>query len=91
LEINGTKGTIYTVDVVRGGRMGGRLEVRAEGCQATYEWDGSDMYREELVAFADAILEGRDPPCSGLAGLHNQRLLDACYESAKTGRIVDVR
>ena len=86
LEINGTKGTIYTVDSLRGMVTGGSLFVRTKDCVRRYPFDGRDMYLEEFEAFAKAILEDAQPPCNGYDGLHSQELLDAIYESARTGK-----
>ena len=58
-------------------------------CGSQYEWDGVDMYRAEVEAFATAVIEDQEPPCDGQVGLHSQQLLDACYESAASGRSVD--
>ena len=90
LEVNGTKGILFTIDSLRGMTNGGKLVVLSSDGRTDYEWDGTDMYRAEIEAFAAALLESREPPCDGLAGLHSQQLLDACYESSRTGRTVEV-
>jgi len=90
LEVNGTRGILFTIDSLRGMTDGGRLVVLTDEGRSEYEWDGTDMYRAEIEAFAAAILEGREPPCDGLAGLHSQQLLDACYESSRTGKSIEV-
>jgi len=69
---------------------GGKLVVLTGDSRTEYEWDGTDMYRAEIEAFAAALLENREPPCDGLAGLHSQQLLDACYKSSRSGRTVEV-
>lgn len=47
--------------------------------------DNSDAYAEQSDAFADFVLGGAPFPCTGEDGLANQRIIDACYESARTG------
>jgi predicted dehydrogenase len=47
-----------------------------------------NTYRAEIEAFGEALREGRDFDPSGESGLHSQRVLAACYESATTGRAV---
>jgi predicted dehydrogenase len=47
-----------------------------------------NTYRAEIEAFSHAIQEGAEPPVSGEDGLRSQRVLAACYESARTGRVV---
>jgi predicted dehydrogenase len=85
LEINGSGGILYTVDSLRGMVTGGTLHVKTHDFHREYAWDGVDMYRNEFEAFAEALLQQKELPCTGRDGLHSQRLLDAIYESAKTG------
>jgi predicted dehydrogenase len=44
-----------------------------------------NMYRAEVEAFSRAVLENTPPPVSGEEGLWSQKVLEACYESARTG------
>jgi predicted dehydrogenase len=90
LEVNGSKGILYTVDSLRGMVTGGTLFVKTEELQKEYQWDGVDMYKSEFAAFANALQQGKEIPCTGRDGLHSQRLLDAIYESAETGKKVKV-
>jgi len=46
------------------------------------------MYRAEIEAFSRAWLDGVDPPAGAEAGLRSQRVITACYESAKSGKAV---
>jgi predicted dehydrogenase len=50
-----------------------------------------NTYRAEIEEFSQAILEGRESGLGGDAGLRCQKILEACYESAKTSRAVRVR
>ena len=45
-----------------------------------------NTYRAEIEEFSQAILEDREPSNSAALGLQSQRVLAACYESARTGR-----
>jgi len=49
-----------------------------------------NMYRAEIEAFSQAVLDNTDPPVGGEAGLWNQKVLAAAYNSAKTGRAVSM-
>jgi predicted dehydrogenase len=49
-----------------------------------------NTYRAEIEEFSQALLDGRAPAVSGEAGLHSQKVLAACYESARTGRAVEI-
>ena len=91
LEVNGSRGILYTVDSLRGMVNGGKLIVITEDSRKEYEWDGSDMYENEVEAFSNAIIGNEKPPCNGMDGLHSQMLLDAIYLSAKTGKKVELK
>lgn len=90
LEINGDKGTIYTVDSLRGMTTGGKLFLIKNDKKEEFKYDGTDMYKNEFEAFSHAIINNTEPPCSGLDGLHSQKILEAIYKSAKTGKKVEV-
>jgi predicted dehydrogenase len=49
-----------------------------------------NLYRAEIEAFSQAILDKRDTSASAQAGLRSQTLLAACYKSARTGRDIKV-
>ena len=95
LEINGTEGTIYTVDTLRGMVTGGTLHwISKKGSRTRHKqfsWDGKDMYEKEFTDFTNSVLRGEEPPCSGLDGLHSQYVLDAIYKSARTGKKVEIK
>ena len=90
LEVNGSGGVLYTVDTLRGMATGGKLVVVTEAARDEYQFSGVDMYRAEFEAFAAAVLNGMEPPCNGRDGLHSQRLIDACYASARLERKIEI-
>jgi len=49
-----------------------------------------NIYRAEIEEFSQAILGGRPTRISGEIGLRSQKILSACYESAKTGKVVEI-
>jgi predicted dehydrogenase len=49
-----------------------------------------NTYRAEIEEFSRAVIEERDPANNGALGLRSQKVLAACYESARTGMVVDV-
>jgi predicted dehydrogenase len=48
------------------------------------------MYRAEIEAFSQTILDGRPGPLDAVIGLRSQKILSACYQSARSGQVVDV-
>ena len=72
----------------------------AEGLAYTLSVDGRttkkkigkrDQFAPELLYFSDCILRDRQPEPSGEEGLQDVRIVQALYQSAKTGRPVSIR
>jgi glucose-fructose oxidoreductase len=72
----------------------------AEGLEFTLSVDGKttrkktgkrDQFAPELLYFSDCIINNRTPEPSGEEGLQDVRIVQALYESAKTGRPVTIR
>lgn len=104
LELYGSQGSILargTIGQGEAGEMIAFLEGDAEGyhAQQTRTEGGGimispgpvNMYRAEIEEFGDAIREGRNPSNDAAAGLRNQKILTACYESAQTGKTIVIR
>ncbi len=49
-----------------------------------------NTYRAEIEEFSQAILEGKQPANNAQLGLQSQRVLAACYQSAREGRQIVV-
>jgi glucose-fructose oxidoreductase len=47
-----------------------------------------DQFAGELVYFSDCILRDKEPEPSGLEGLADVRIVEAIYESARTGKTI---
>jgi predicted dehydrogenase len=103
LELHGTAGSILaegTLGQDAGGTMTAMLRTDAGGYEAQQARDAGggfdispepvNMYRSEIEAFGEAVLEGREPSVGAEAGMRSQKVLTACYESARTGHAFDV-
>ncbi len=103
LELHGSMGSILaegTIGQASKGKMTAILKEGAGAYDAQQARDAAggldispepvNMYRAEIEAFSRAVLEGREPPVSVEAGLRSQKVLTACYLSARTGRVVEV-
>ncbi|HEX73394.1 MAG TPA: Gfo/Idh/MocA family oxidoreductase [Candidatus Hydrogenedentes bacterium] len=101
LELYGTRGSVLaegTIGQGESGTMTARLESDAGDYAAQQQRDTGggvalnptpvNMYRAEVEAFAKAVIENTEPPVNDAEGLWSQKVLAACYESAKTGRKV---
>ncbi len=93
IEINGAQRTLIAQGVL-GQDAGGLLQVVEQYVGADeylrIESDGRNMYEQEITAFADAVLNDTEPLMSGAEGIWSQRVVEAVYQSAETGRLVKV-
>lgn len=103
LELYGSAGSILAEGTI-GQSGGGTMTFRGTASRAAaYDADQAraandgatsispdpvSPYRAQIEAFSAAVLAGTMPPVDGRAGLWNQRVVAACYESARTGRAV---
>jgi predicted dehydrogenase len=49
-----------------------------------------DQFAPELLYFSDCILRNREPEPSGEEGLQDVRIVQALYESAETGKVIQI-
>jgi predicted dehydrogenase len=103
LELYGSQGSILAKGTLGQGEIGEMtafLEESGARYDAQQQRDAGEgmviqpspvnMYRAEVEAFGNAVLEDSDPPVGAWAGLRSQQILTACYESAKSGAAVSV-
>lgn len=103
LEIYGTKGSILAKATIGQGDDG-QMVAYLEGTETGYDAQQSrqaaegiaiapqpyNTYRAEIEEFSRALIEGRQPSNSAQIGLQNQKVLAACYKSAKTAKVVEI-
>ena len=93
-RIIGSKGAIRRAGI-DGWRIDGKLgaplvvEKGGEGA-GQVDYDVYEYIEKELVAFCEAVKNGKEPPVSGQYGLDIQTVVDAVFESGKTGLRVRV-
>ena len=103
LELYGSKGSILaegTIGQGPAGRMTAFLEQDGKDYDAqqarsaaeglAIEPEPVNTYQAEIEEFSRAVIEDREPAISGELGLRSQKILTACYESAKSGKAVKV-
>ncbi|WP_374723505.1 Gfo/Idh/MocA family protein [Calidifontibacillus erzurumensis] len=90
-EVIGTEGTIYVPFAFRPDFNGGIGEVivKKSGMTRTEKITG-DIYRLEVEHFSQAILDNTELYYRGEEAIKNMRVIDACYESMKTGKSVKI-
>jgi len=103
LELYGSQGSILAQGTIGQGPAG-RMVAFLEGGDRAYDAQQArdaaqgvaieprpvNTYRAEIEEFSQAIIEDRPPLIDGELGLRSQKVLAACYESARSGRTVEV-
>ena len=102
LELYGSKGSILangTIGQGPAGQMKAFLEqdskdydaqqARSEGDDTVIAPEPVNTYQAEIEEFSQAIIDNREPLISGELGLRSQKILTACYESARSGMVVE--
>jgi predicted dehydrogenase len=103
LELYGSKGSILangTIGQGPAGQMTAFLEqdsedydaqqARAKAQGMKIEPEPVNTYQAEIEEFSQAIIDDREPLIGSNLGLRSQKILTACYESAKSGNVVEV-
>ena len=103
LELYGSKGSILakgTIGQAPAGQMVAFLEQDSEEYDAQQERTKAqgiiiapepvNTYQAEIEEFGRAIIDDREPVISGELGLRSQKILTACYESARSGKVIGV-
>jgi len=101
LELYGSRGSILAKGTIGQGSEGEMVaylqtdgagddaqQARAAGGGMLMNPPPVNTYRREIEEFSQALLDGRSTTESAEAGLRSQKVLGACYESARTGRTV---
>lgn len=81
LEIYGTKGSLF---------LGSNLRMVTKSGETVEDVCFPDYYSGLLTNFADCVRGKATPIASGLDGLRNIQIIEAAYESGKTGKIVSL-
>jgi predicted dehydrogenase len=104
LELYGSKGSILakgTIGQGASGEMIAYLEGESVGYNAQQARNAEEglpvnpapvnTYLAEIEEFSLAILENREPVNNFTIGLQSQKVLAACYKSARTGKVVEIK
>jgi glucose-fructose oxidoreductase len=88
-RIVGTKGHLH-VDPAYEYAEGLEYELTVNGKTTRKRLGRRDQFAPELLYFSDCILKNRMPEPSGEEGQQDVRIVQALYESARTGKAVDI-
>ena len=103
LELYGSQGSILATGTIGQGSQGD-MTAYLESADAAYAAkpnrtsgggqkitpEPQNIYRAEIEAFSQALLDKKPNPLRGEIGLHSQKVLAACYESAKKGSAIEI-
>ena len=103
LELYGSGGSIIakgTIGQGPAGEMTAYLEGDTSGYNAAQTRNASDgitinpapvnTYLAEITEFSNAIIGKREPLNNASLGLQSQKVLSACYESARSGKVIEL-
>lgn len=104
LELYGSKGSIIAKGTIGQGSSG-EMTAYLESDEAGYDAaqtrnigegipinpEPVNTYLAEIDDFSKALLEKKEPMNNASIGLHSQKVLSACYKSAKTGTTIDIK
>jgi len=103
LELYGSKGSILAQGTIGQGSTGKMVafleqdgkdydaqQARSAAEGMTIEPEPVNTYQAEIEEFSRAILEDREPLISAELGLRSRKILTACYESARLGKVIDI-
>lgn len=103
LELHGSMGSVVaegTLGQAPQGRMTAILKESSGGYDAGQARDAGggiaiapeprSLYLAEIESFSRAVLANSPPEADAKAGIRSQQVIAACYESARTGRAVEI-
>jgi predicted dehydrogenase len=88
-RIVGTKGQLH-VNPAYEYAGGLAYELTANGKTKRHRIGKRDQFAPELLYFSDCIVKNRNPEPSGEEGLQDVRIVQALYESAETGKVMQI-
>ncbi len=103
LEVYGSKGSLVTFGTIGQGSGGSITAVvergdkgydagqaRDEDPSEVIEPEPVNIYAAHIEAFCDAVTNDTEPPISGEDGIWSHKVIEACYESARTGQAIEI-
>jgi glucose-fructose oxidoreductase len=85
----GTKG-VLTADPAYEYASGIKLRITKDEKSSNKSFPKRDQFAAEIMYFSDCILNHKDPEPSGREGLADVRIVRAIYESARSGKAVEL-
>jgi glucose-fructose oxidoreductase len=87
--LGGTK-AVLTADPAYEYASAIKYRIMKDGKSNSKTFPKRDQFAAEILYFSDCILQDKEPEPSGREGLADVRIVRAIYESARTGKTVDL-
>ncbi len=76
--------------VERGDKEYDAAQARDDNPSEIIEPEPVNIYAAHIEAFCDAVINDTEPPISGEDGIWSHKVIEACYESARTGEAIEI-
>ncbi len=92
LEVHGTRASLYGLDTTSQwwGGGGGEVLLKSATGTARFQYNNTDLYKDEIEDFTRSVIENREPMATGMDGLLNAEISIALFESGKTGKKIKI-
>lgn len=92
LEVHGSKASLFGIDTTSlwWGGGGGEVLLKSDVATTRYQFQKTDVYRDEVEDFNRCIREGGEPLATGVDGLRAAEVSIAMYESSRQGKTIRI-
>ena len=90
LEVHGSKASLYLMDTTAlwWGGGGGELLLKSSTGTVRYQYEKTNLYKDEVEDFNRCILEGGQPAGAGIDGLRSAEVCIAMFDSGRQGKVI---
>ena len=89
-EINGSRASLLMVGATNWNVQGGELHLKSDAVLTKYQFQKTDMHRDNVEAFSKCIEENTEPLATGTDGFRAAQICTAMFESVDQKRIVGI-
>jgi 1,5-anhydro-D-fructose reductase (1,5-anhydro-D-mannitol-forming) len=92
LEVHGSRGSLFATDTTNQwwGGGGGELLLKSDKITTRFQFQKTDLYKDEVEDFNRCIQENREPRATGMDGLRNAEISVAMFESGRQGKKISI-
>ncbi|OGP52108.1 MAG: hypothetical protein A2Y79_12470 [Deltaproteobacteria bacterium RBG_13_43_22] len=92
LEVHGSQASLFAIDTTSQwwGGGGGELLMKSDKITTRFEFQKTDLYKDEIEDFNRCIRENREPMATGMDGLRNAEISVAMFESGRQGKKISI-